>query len=121
MSVVTELLAKPGVLAAGTYTYKAEAADHRGALSEELAAKVAVMCHATTKNVLMEGDMLSKLSPRNGIQPARGWLVRGPRYTVCVVANVFCFVEHDRGSLNQILGFMRTALADETVATLDLV
>ncbi|HAO31590.1 MAG TPA: hypothetical protein DCQ84_01375, partial [Candidatus Competibacteraceae bacterium] len=40
-----------------------------------------------------------------------GWLVHGPGYTVCVVANVFCLLDNRKGSVNDLVGFMCKALA----------
>lgn len=44
--------------------------------------------------------------------PARGWVVRGPRFTVCVAANTFCFLDNESGSLGEVLQHMRDRLAD---------
>jgi roadblock/LC7 domain-containing protein len=38
--------------------------------------------------------------------------VSGPRFTVCVVANVFCFLDKSSGSLSKVLDLMRERLAD---------
>lgn len=115
MSIVTELLEKPGVIAAGVYTYKSELSDYAGELPEDSARVAAVMCFATTTGANMESDMLAKFNPKSGIEPVRGWVLSGPQHTICVVANVFCFVDNQQGSLNQILGFMRRSLADKTM------
>lgn len=89
MSIVTDLLAKPGVVAAGEYAYRGDRFSYRGALSENHARMASIMCRATTMSVNMEASMVEALQPLSGLLPARGWLVHGPEYTVCVVANVF--------------------------------
>lgn len=111
MSIVTDLLAKPGVIAVGEYAYRGDRFSYRGALTEEHARMASIMCRATTMSVNMEGAMLEALQPGSGLHPPRGWVVRGPKHTVCVVANVFCLVENAQGSINDIAGFMRQALA----------
>lgn len=118
MAIVTELLAKPGVIAAGEYTYKAELNTYSGDLSDEQALMLSIMGHATTKGTTMQADMLAEIDPDSGLLPVRGWLVRGDRYTLCVVANVFCLLDNGKSSINGILRLMRTSLAD---ASLDLV
>jgi roadblock/LC7 domain-containing protein len=118
MSIVTELLARPGVIAAGEYAYRGDRFSYRGALTEELARLASIMCRATTLATSMQGEMLAAFRPHGGIQPVRGWLVRGPKNTVCVMVNVFCFLDNDTSSLNAILHFMRQALAN---ANMDLV
>ena len=113
MTIVAELLAKPGVIAAGEYTYKADISAYKGPISEHHARMLAVMCHATTKAATMEGEMLKALNPRIRIDPARGWILRGPERTLCVMADVFCVIDNAQASLNKILGDMSQALADE--------
>lgn len=112
MSLVTDLLARPGVVAAGEYAYRGDRFSYRGALSEEHARMASIMCRATTMSATMEGAMLNSIQPDNGLHPPRGWLVRGPVHTVCVMANVFCLFDHTQGSVNDIIGLMRDALGD---------
>jgi roadblock/LC7 domain-containing protein len=114
MSIVAELLAKPGVIAAGQYAYRGDRFSYKGSLSEEDARRASIMCRATTMSTIMEGDMLAELGSQNGIHPVRGWAVRGAENTVCVVANVFCFVANEAGSVGGILNFMRESLANQT-------
>ena len=118
MSIVADLMTQPGVIAAGQYAYRGDRFTHKGGLTEELARRASIMCRATTMGTKMEGDMIAAFRPQCGIQPVRGWVVRGPNNTVCVIANVFCMIDNRQGSLNKILSFMRQALADEP---LDLV
>jgi len=112
MSIVTDLLAKPGVIAAGEYAYRGDRFSYRGALSEEHARMASIMCRATTMSVNMEASMLESLEPLNGLMPPRGWLVHGPNYSVCVIANVFCLLDNSKGSINEVVGFMRQTLAN---------
>lgn len=112
MSIVTDLLAKPGVVAAGEYAYRGDRFSYRGTLSEEHARMASIMCRATTMSINMEGSMLEGLEPGSGFLPPRGWSVHGPDYTVCVVANVFCLLDNRKGSINDLIGHMIEALAD---------
>jgi roadblock/LC7 domain-containing protein len=111
MSIVTDLLAQPGVVAAGEYAYRGDRFSYLGALSEEHARIASIMCRATTMSAHMEGAMLGSIHP-HGLHPPRGWLVSGPVHTVCVMANVFCLLNHTQGSVNDIVRFMRQALGD---------
>lgn len=112
MSIVTDLLARPGVVAAGEYAYRGDRFSYRGALTEEHARMASVMCRATTMGTHMEGAMLDSIHPGNCLHPPRGWLVRGPVHTICVMANVFCLLNHTQGSVNDVVGFMRQNLGD---------
>lgn len=111
MSIVSDLLARPGVVAAGEYAYRGDRFSYCGALTEEHARMASIMCRATTMGVNMEGRMLEAFQPRSGLQPPRGWVVHGPDYTVCVMANVFCMLDNAQGSINDIVGFMRQTMA----------
>jgi hypothetical protein len=37
--------------------------------------------------------------------------VRGPAFTVCNIANVFCFLENQKSSLNAVIALMQKRLA----------
>ena len=114
MSIVADLMAQPGVITAGQYAYRGDRFSYKGALTEQYARMASIMCRATTMSTSMEGEMIAAFRPRCGIHPVRGWLVRGPERTVCVMANVFCFIDNNKGSVNKILGFMQEALANAT-------
>ena len=111
MGIVSELLAKSGVIAAGGYAYRGDRFSYRGALTEEHARMASIMCRATTMGANMEGAMFEALRPDSGLHPPRGWLVHGPDHTVCVMANVFCLLDNAQASINDIVGFLRQALA----------
>lgn len=74
-----------------------------------------IMCRATTMSVHMQAEIVGSFSDC-GLTPARGWVVSGPRYTVCAIANVFCFLDRDSASLTEVLELMRERLADAVEA-----
>ncbi len=111
MGTITQLLAQPGVIAAGEYAYRGDRFSYRGDLTEEHARMASIMCRATTMGINMEGRMLEAFHPNSGLQPPRGWMVHGPDYTVCVIANVFCLLDNAKASINDVVGFMRQTLA----------
>lgn len=106
MSVISDLVATPGVIAAGEYTYRGDRFTYDGQLDYETARMASIMCRATTMAVHMETDMLKHLKADCGCAPARGWVVRGDTMTVCVMANVFCFIDNANGSLNDIMAYL---------------
>ncbi len=113
MSLISELAAMPGVIAAGEYSYRGDRYVCRGRLDDEDARRASIMCRATTMGLHMQADILGGFCGEGcGLVPARGWVVRGPRFTVCVVANVFCFLDNEAGALNEVLALMRERLAD---------
>lgn len=115
MSIVADLIAQPGIVAAGQYAYRGDRFSYKGALTEHYVRILSIMCRATTMATHMEGDMIATLCTQCGIKPVRGWIIRGSDNTLCVVTNVFCLIDNQKGSLNQALTMMNKALADEPV------
>ena len=115
MSIISMLLEKAGVIAAGEYAYRGDRFSFKGELSEEVARATSIMCRASTMSMTMEGRMLGAFSSRTGLHPVRGWVARGPGRTLCVVTNIFCLINNEIGSENEILRFMRENLADESM------
>lgn len=112
MGLIRELMAQPGVLAAGEYSYRGDRFSYEGRLTPEMARMASIMCRATHMGVHMECDMLGVFCPGCGLVPSRGWAVRGPRYSVCVMANFFCILENIDGTMNGVLGRMHAALRE---------
>lgn len=107
MSIVPELAAMDGVIAAGEYSYRGDRFSCEGELSEDMARMASIMCRATSLAVHMQMDMIKNLGYDCGCIPARGWVVNGDNFSVCVIANHFCFLQNDSASLNAVLSFMR--------------
>ena len=55
----------------------------------------------------MQADMMKGLGTDCGCAPARGWIVRGQQFSVCTIANVFCFISNQAASLNAVMEVMR--------------
>lgn len=106
MSVVAELMALPGVIAAGEYAFRGDRYTYQGEMSDDMAKMASVMCRSTSLGVYMECNMLDSLCDNCGLVPGRGWAVRGPEFTVCVMKNVFCFLNNEMASLNDALHLM---------------
>lgn len=111
MSVAAELANLPGVMAAGEYSYRGDRFSYKGQINDEMARMAAIMCRATTMSEHMQVGMLEQHCPDCGSGPPQGWIVRGPGFTVCNIANVFCFIENDKASLNDVIALMRKRLA----------
>lgn len=114
MSVYADLAQIEGVLAAGEYSWRGDRYNFKGQLSEEMARMASIMCRATTLSTHMQSDILctnidSEACP---FSKSHGWIVRGPQFSVCVMANVFCFVMNRPGVLNAVFARMRRTLMD---------
>ena len=113
MSIISELAAITGVIAAGEYSYRGDRFSFEGQLDEEKARMASIMCRATTMAVHMQADMMKSLNADCGCAPARGWIVKGTNFSVCVIANVFCFVDSNTASLNEIIKTMRDKVPNQ--------
>ncbi len=112
MSVYADLALMEGVIAAGEYAWRGDRYNYKGELSDEMARMASIMCRATTLSTHMQADILctnidSKDCP---FSESHGWMVRGPQFTVCVMANTFCFVVNQPGVLNAVFARMRRSL-----------
>jgi roadblock/LC7 domain-containing protein len=120
MSLVTDLMDQPGVVAAGDFAYRGDQYyHHKGALSQSETRMVSTLCRANTAAVRMEGDMLALFSricqPETGgcgFEPTKGWVVHGESRSICVISNVYCVLDNEKASLTKVLGLMRKRLAN---------
>lgn len=110
--LASELINQPGVIAAGEYSYRGDRFSFKGELNDEMARMASIMCRATSMSEHMQVGMLEQFCPGCGSSPPQGWIVRGPDFTVCNVANVFAFLQNRASSLNQVMALMRRRLAD---------
>jgi roadblock/LC7 domain-containing protein len=113
MSIVPELAAMDGVIAAGEYSYRGDRFTCEGQMTDEMARMASIMCRATTMAVHMQMDMVKNLGYNCGCTPAQGWVVNGEQFSVCVIANHFCFIQNDQTSLNTIVSYMREKVPDQ--------
>jgi roadblock/LC7 domain-containing protein len=114
MNLISELASTPGVLAAGEYSYRGDRFSYEGNIDSEQARLASIMCRATTMATHMQTDMLSQFAENCGCSPSRGWVVKGKDYTVCVMLNVFCFVDNKNASINDVVKKMQAGLGDKT-------
>ncbi|MDT8388486.1 MAG: DUF2173 family protein [Thiogranum sp.] len=112
MTLYADLALMPGVIAAGEYAYRGDRYNFKGDLSDEMARMASIMCRATTLGTHMQAEILCANTDNCPFDPARGWAVRGPHFSVCVVANVFCFVRNEAGVFNKVMRHMQARLAD---------
>ena len=62
MSFVADLAAKPGVIAAGEYSYRGDRFNFKGDVDAELARMASIMCRATTMSTTMAARTAAELS-----------------------------------------------------------
>ena len=103
MNLIQNLSQMTGVLAAGEYSYRGDRFTFAGQLTDELARMASIMCRATTMASHMQVEMMKSLGADGGCAPARGWVVRGEQFSVCVIGNVFCFIDHHTANLNEVM------------------
>jgi roadblock/LC7 domain-containing protein len=114
MSLIQELASQTGVLAAGEYAFRGDRFSYAGQLSDEHARMASIMCRATTMAVHMQVDIMKSLGEDCGCAPARGWVVKGSQYSVCVIGNIFCFIDNATASINQVMALMMQKVSNQT-------
>jgi hypothetical protein len=73
MSIVAELAARPGVIAAGEYSYRGDRFQCKGELSEEHARMASIMCRATNLSAHMQTHFLALgMDPCPSTRPRAG-------------------------------------------------
>ena len=108
MSVITQLLSIPGVIAVGEFSQRGELVTHGGLLDPHQARMAATMCNANSLAIHMQAGILDSLVGGGGLIPIQGWIVRGGHFTVCVVGQWFCFLEQETASLAHVIAVLRS-------------
>jgi roadblock/LC7 domain-containing protein len=112
MHIVKQLMAIPGVIAAGEYAYRGDRFSYEGALTDEFARMASILCRANTLSVNMQSEILDSFAENCGCRPVQGWIVRGAQVTVCAVGNYFSFIENREDLLNSVMTIMRAKIGD---------
>jgi roadblock/LC7 domain-containing protein len=112
MHIVKQLMAIPGVIAAGEYAYRGDRYSYQGALTDEFARMASILCRANTLSVNMQSEMLDSFAENSGLRPVQGWSVRGAQVTVCAIGNYFSFIENRDELLNDVMTIMRAKVGD---------
>lgn len=112
MHIVKQLMAIPGVIAAGEFAYRGDRFSYEGALTNEFARMASILCRANTLNVNMQSEIFDSFSENCGCRPVQGWVTHGSMSSVCVVSNYFCFIENRKELLNDVLTIMRAKVGD---------
>jgi len=119
MSLLSELLDLPGVVAAGNFAYRGDQYAYVGQISDAEARALTILCRSNLESIRMQGNMLQMLTTvcrpgagECGLQAGKGWLSRGPERSVCVISNTFCILDNAEASVNAVLHLMLNRLAD---------
>jgi roadblock/LC7 domain-containing protein len=112
MHIISQLMAIPGVMAAGEYAYRGDRYSYEGQLTPEYARMASILCRANTLSINMQTEIFGSFAEDCGCKPAQGWIVRGKNFSVCVIGNIFCFIQNKEGLLNDVMTVMRAKVGD---------
>jgi roadblock/LC7 domain-containing protein len=112
MHVVKQLMAIPGVIAAGEYAYRGDRFSYQGALTDEFARMASILCRANTLSINMESEIFDSFAVNFGCRPVQGWIVHGANIIVCAVGNYFAFIENREELLNDVMTIMRAKVGN---------
>lgn len=112
MHIVKQLMAIPGVIAAGEYAYRGDRFSYQGDLTDEFARMASIMCRANTLTVNLQSEIIDASAENCGCRPVQGWIMRGAQVTVCAIGNYFAFIETRGELLNDVMTIMRAKVGD---------
>jgi len=112
MHIIKQLMAIPGVIAAGEFAYRGDRFSYEGALTSEFARMASILCRSNTMSVHMQSEIFNSFAENCGCRPAQGWIVRGENVTVCNIGNYFAFIESRPELLNDVMTIMRAKVGD---------
>jgi roadblock/LC7 domain-containing protein len=113
MTRLDRLMELGGAVAAGEFTPAGELVSYTGHLPDDIARLVARMCAA---NSLLCGTQAEGFTRISGMKwtPFHGWAVAAGDYSVCVIGNIWVFVETAKADFNYIY----KTLSEETATLL---
>jgi roadblock/LC7 domain-containing protein len=112
MHIIKQLMAIPGVIAAGEFAYRGDRFSYEGALTSEFARMASILCRSNTMSVHMQSEIFNSFAENCGCRPAQGWIVRGADVSVCNIGNYFAFIENRPELLNDVMTIMRAKVGD---------
>ncbi|MGO9444894.1 MAG: DUF2173 family protein [Thiobacillaceae bacterium] len=112
MHIIKQLMAIPGVIAAGEFAYRGDRFSYEGALTSEFARMASILCRSNTMSVHMQSEIFNSFAENCGCRPAQGWIVRGVNVTVCSIGNYFAFIENRPELLNDVMTILRAKVGD---------
>lgn len=118
-SLLDELIKLPGVVATGGFTYRGDQTVSHGQINDTEADTIAKTARSMLEILRMQGDMLQMFTaesdPSNkdcGLQGGKGFAIRGPLRTICVISNAFCIINNKESSATPVLRLMLERQAD---------
>lgn len=110
--MLKRLLVLDGVVAVCRFQDDGTVVDGVGVISDEMIGNLARFSHWYRRMISGNSDVFSLFSQMNGWTPARGWIVKGDKLSVCSVANVVAMVENKDASVNEIMRALEEASHD---------
>lgn len=112
MHIIKQLMAIPGVISAGEFTFRGDRFSYEGALTVEFARMASILCRSNTVSVNMQSEIFDSFSENCGCRPVQGWIVRGADFTVCNIGNYFAFIDNRPELLDDVMTIMRAKIGD---------
>lgn len=112
MNIVKQLMAIPGVIAAGEFAFRGDRFSYEGALTDEFARMASILCRANTLAINMQSEIFDSFAENCGCRPVQGWIAHGDQVTICVVGNYFAFIENRDELMNDVMTIMRAKVGD---------
>lgn len=106
MSLSSELLKEPGVIAAGLYSRKYLIRELEGPYSSDDGVKIATFCAAITQIMEKQGLLLDRLAQTSGWENCLGWAMWGDQTSLISIGESMCVFNTQTTSLNSLVSLM---------------
>lgn len=110
--MIKRLLALDGVQAVVQFRDDGSCGEGYGFLEEVVLHKLCRFASSYQRLTQANADQLSMFTQQQGWAPPRGWSVRGRDMSVCVLGDLVCLLENERGSVTQVFDEMAKVLYD---------
>ncbi|MEO1768057.1 DUF2173 family protein [Thiobacter aerophilum] len=101
--MLKRLLILDGVLAVCRFQDDGSIIEGMGVIPDETVTNLARFAHWYRRMISGHTDAFSLFSQMNGWTPAKGWVVRGDKLSVCSIGNVVAMVENKDAKVNEVM------------------
>jgi Uncharacterized conserved protein len=109
MSRTTDLMAVPGVVAAGMYSRKGLMEQFEGGLPEAEAVGLVNLSSAITLIMEMQARLLGRIAEQSGWDGRCAWMMWGSEKAIVTVGDTVCVAQSGATSFNQLIQAMQVS------------
>ena len=101
--MIKRLLALDGLMVICHFRDDGALLEGYGMMDEDQMTGLVGFAHDYKRLVQGNADQLSMFTQTRGWTPPGGWMVRGPKTSVCSVGNLVCVIDNTDASVNEVM------------------